>query len=152
MDEERLKYVEEFGVFFEQLGGSRMLGRVLGALMVSDPPEMSAEELAEVLRASRGSISTATRTLVGMQMVQRLTRSGERRDYFKVKPDAWWETTRQRAAQIREFRALAERGLDLVGPADPEVRMSLEEMRDFYEFWEEHIYEVLRAWEERKER
>ena len=120
--------------------------------MVSDPPEMSAEELAEVLRASRGSISTATRTLVGMGMVQRMTRPGERRDYFKIKPDAWWETTRQRAAQIREFRALAERGLDLVGPADPEVRMSLEEMRDFYEFWEEHIYEVLRAWEERKER
>ncbi len=46
LDEERGRYIEEFGLLFGQFGLSRMLGRVLGVLMISDPPERSAEELA----------------------------------------------------------------------------------------------------------
>ena len=61
MDDERASYVEDFGLMFEGFGLPRMVGRALGALLISDPPELSAEELAEALRASRGSISSATR-------------------------------------------------------------------------------------------
>ena len=48
LDEERGRYVEEFGLLFGQFGLPRMFGRVLGVLMVADPPERSAEELAEI--------------------------------------------------------------------------------------------------------
>lgn len=146
------RYAEDFGVLFERFGGSRMVGRVLGALLISDPPERSAEELANLLRASRGSISQATRTLVRMGMVRRLTRPGERRDYFRVNPDAWWETTRQQTASIGTFQQMAERGLGLLGSDAPEARRALEEMRDFYDFWEKELHTVLREWEEEKKR
>src|SRR5215217_2912648 len=86
LDEERRRYVEEFGLLFGQFGLSRMLGRVLGVLMISDPPERSAEELAEALGASRGSISQTTRSLIQMGLVQRWSRPGERKHYFRVKP------------------------------------------------------------------
>ena len=69
LDEERRSYVEEFGLLFGQFGLSRMLGRVLGELMISDPPERSAGELAEALGASRGSISQTTRSLIQMGLV-----------------------------------------------------------------------------------
>ena len=78
LDEERSRYVEEFGLLFGQFGLSRMFGRVLGVLMISDPPERSAEELAEELGASRGSISQTTRSLIQMSLVQRWSRPGER--------------------------------------------------------------------------
>ncbi len=100
MDEERREYIEEFGLLFGQFGLSRMLGRVLGVLMISDPPERSAEELAEALGASRGSISQTTRSLIQMGLVQRWSRPGERRDYFRIKPGAWHEIMR------REMEAL----------------------------------------------
>ena len=80
MDEERASYAEDFGLLFEGFGLPRMVGRVLGVLLISDPPELSAEELAEALQASRGSISSATRSLIGMGLVQRRTKRGERRD------------------------------------------------------------------------
>ena len=67
--EDQLRYVEDFGLLFEQFGKPRMVGRVLGVLLVSGWEEHSAEELADILRASRGSISSATRTLVQSGLV-----------------------------------------------------------------------------------
>jgi len=152
MNEARLHYAEDFGLLFEQAGGSRMLGRVLGVLLTSEPPERSAEELANELGASRGSISQATRTLVQMGMVRRLTRPGERRDYFRVRPNAWQETTRQQMALIGVFQEMAERGLELLRSGDPESREGLEEMRDFYAFWERELPAVLERWDEERKR
>jgi predicted transcriptional regulator len=132
-----------------QYGLPRMVGRVLGVLLVSDPPERTAEELAGALRASRGSISSATRTLVHMGLVERRARSGERRDYFLVKPGTWDEFMQRELEALRAFRRMAERGLGLMDPGNPEARRSLEEMRDFYAYWEEELPALLERWEKR---
>lgn len=147
MDEDRERYVEDFGLFFEQFGLTRMVGRVLGLLLISDPPERSAEELAGALRASRGSISSATRSLVQLGLVQRLSRPGERRDYFRVRPGAWNELMRQEMASITTLRRMAEQGLDIMNSDNPEARRGLEEMRDFYAYWERELPAVLERWE-----
>ncbi|HJQ28692.1 MAG TPA: MarR family transcriptional regulator [Rubrobacter sp.] len=147
MDEEKRKYVEEFGLLFGQFGLSRMLGRVLGVLMISDPPERSAEELAEELGASRGSISQTTRSLIQMSLVQRWSRPGERRDYFRIKPGAWHEIMRREMEALASFRKTAERGLELLDSDAPDARRSLEEMRDFYTYWEREMPAVLDRWE-----
>ncbi len=152
LDEERGRYVEEFGLLFGQFGLSRMLGRVLGVLMISDPPERSAEELAEELGASRGSISQTTRSLIQMSLVQRWSRPGERRDYFRIKPGAWHEIMRREMEALGGFREMAKRGLDLLDSEDPDARRSLEEMRDFYAYWEKEMPAVLERWEKESRR
>ena len=151
MGEDRRRYVEEFGLLFGQFGLPRMLGRVLGSLMISDPPESSAEELAESLGASRGSISSSTRSLIQMSLVQRWSRPGERRDYFRIKPGAWHEIMRRELEAIGGFREIAERGLDLLDMKEPSVRRNLEEMRDFYAYWEKEMPAVLERWERHTE-
>jgi DNA-binding transcriptional regulator GbsR (MarR family) len=152
LDEERKRYVEDFGLFFDQFGLGRMLGRVLGLLLLSDPPERSAAELADELQASRGSMSQATRSLVRLGLVQRISRPGERRDYFRVRPGAWHELMRQEMSSITMFRRMAERGLEIQGAAGPEARLGLEEMRDFYAYWERELPAVLERWERETER
>jgi DNA-binding transcriptional regulator GbsR (MarR family) len=147
LDEERRRYIEEFGLLFGQFGLSRMFGRVLGVLMISDPPERSAEELAEELGVSRGSISQTTRSLIQMSLVQRWSRPGERRDYFRIKPGAWHEIMRSEMEALGSFRKTAERGLMLLDSEDPAARRSLEEMRDFYAYWEKEMPAVLERWE-----
>ena len=148
LDEERSRYVEEFGLLFGQFGLSRMLGRVLGVLMISDPPERSAEELAEALGASRGSISQTTRSLIQMGLVQRQAKPGERRDYFRIKPGAWGGIMRREMEALGGFRETAERGLVLLDSQDPDARRNLEEMRDFYAYWEKEMPAVMERWEE----
>src|SRR5919201_6734758 len=93
MDEAAIeRFIEQVGVQFElEAGTPRMVGRVFGWLLVCDPPEQSAAELAEQLQASKGSISTATRVLLRIGMIERLRVRGERFDRFRAPPDAWDE-------------------------------------------------------------
>ena len=152
MNEERANYAEDFGLMFEGFGLPRMVGRVLGVLLISDPPELSAEELAEALQASRGSISSATRTLVTMGLVQRRTKRGERRDYFQMKRGAWDELMRQELETLTRFRRMAERGLDIANSDGAAARHNLEEMREFYSYWERELPAVLERWEQDKKK
>ncbi len=59
-------------LFFEEMGFPRMAGRILGWLLICDPPEQSAGQLAGVLQASKGSLSTMTRLLIQMGLVERV--------------------------------------------------------------------------------
>jgi DNA-binding transcriptional regulator GbsR (MarR family) len=152
VDEERASYVDDFGMMFEGFGLQRMVGRSLGALLVSGESELSAEELAEALQASRGSISSATKTLTQMGLVQRYTRRGERRDYFRVKPGAWEEMMRRELDSLAAFRRIAERGLAMTGSDERETREKLEEMRDFFSYLEHEYPAIIERWEEAKGR
>ena len=79
-----------------------MTGRVLGWLLVCDPPEQSAAQLAEALDASKGAISGATAALVRMRLVERLRIRGERADRFRMRPEAWDDAVREPGAAEAE--------------------------------------------------
>ena len=63
-----------------------MMGRIFEALLLAAPPELSAEDLASGLQASRRSPSQATRILVQAGPIEHRRTRGERSDYFQVKP------------------------------------------------------------------
>ena len=52
------QFAEEVGIVFEQTGLPRMAGRILGWLLIAEPPHQSTEQLINALMASKGSIST----------------------------------------------------------------------------------------------
>lgn len=147
---ERQHFVEDVGVLFEMVGLPRMAGRIFGWLLVSNPPHQSPGELAEVLQASKGSISTMTRLLVQIGLIERISLPGQRRDYFRIKLNAWSELTNQRLAQITAFRQLAERGLQLLQEEPPQSRQRLEEMRDMHAFYEQEFPRMLERWEKQR--
>jgi len=67
------RFVEEVGISFEDMSLPRMAGRILGWLFISDPPYQSIGELAEALMASKGSISTMTRLLTQLNLIERFS-------------------------------------------------------------------------------
>ena len=136
---ERTHFVEEVGLMFEMVGLPRMSGRLFGALLISNPPYQSNGELAEMLQASKGSISTMTRLLMQIGLIERVSISGDRRDYFQIKPHAWAHMTKQRMTQITAFRDLAERGLKLLSDEPPKLTSRLQEMYDIHAFLEREL-------------
>jgi DNA-binding transcriptional regulator GbsR (MarR family) len=146
-------YVEDVGLLFEQAGLPRMAGRVLGHLLTAEPPHQSADDLAKALRASKGSISTTTRLLMQIYFIERISLPGDRRDYFRIAPNVWTKMSRARAPQITQIRQLAERGLAILDGAPEEQRQRLEEMRDFYAWYERELPALIDRYErERAER
>jgi len=130
-------FVEHFGISFEQTGLPRMAGRILGWLLLSDSPHQSADELAEGLAASKGSISSTTRLLIQLRLIERLSLPGVRHDYFRLRHDAWQNIIRHGLGdEIRMFRQLAEHGLLLFSDKTSLTIHWLEDMRDIYAFLE----------------
>ena len=140
-------FVEEAGLVFEQTGLPRMAGRVLGWLLISEPPHQSTDELAEALMASKGSISTTTRHLIKCGLVERINLPGVRRDYFRIKPSASHQLLKDSLVQTTSFRQLLERGLELLKDKPPLNRQWLEEMHNMYAFFEREFPALLERWE-----
>lgn len=145
---DQAQFLEEMGLMFENVGMPRMAGRVFGWLLISNPPLQSSGELVEVLQASKGSISTTTRLLIQIGLIERVALAGDRRDYFQIKPNAWTQLTRQQIVRVTAFRKLAERGLELLSGRDGELQQRLQEMRDIHAFWERELPRINQRWEE----
>ena len=142
------QFAEEVGIVFEKTGMPRMAGRILGWLLISDPPHQSTEQITKALIASKGSISTMTRLLIQIGLIERLSLPGVRCDYFRLRSDAWQHMIgRGLTEEIKMVRQLAERGLELAGDKTPITKNWLEEMRDVYTFLELEFPALLERWE-----
>jgi DNA-binding transcriptional regulator GbsR (MarR family) len=149
-DQRRLEerhFVEDVGLFFEQMGFPRMAGRILGWLLICDPPEQSAGQLAEVLQASKGSLSTMTRMLIQINLVERVGLPGHRRDYFRIKPGAWPHLIKAQMQVMTGLHQMVERGLVLLEDRDPVLRERLREAHDLYAFLERELPLLFQRWE-----
>jgi len=147
---EKKQFVEEVGISFEQTGLPRMAGRLLGWLLICDPPHQTTGELAEALLASKGSISTTTRLLIRIGLIERLSLPGVRHDYFRLKSGAWHQLIKESLVQIIAMRQLAEHGLELLEGETHVNRQWLEEMRDMYIFFEREFPALLERWEQQR--
>jgi DNA-binding transcriptional regulator GbsR (MarR family) len=142
------EYVEEIGLYFAGVGLPRMPGRVLGWLLVCDPPHQSADELAAALKVSSGSISMAVQMLVRAGAVERYAMPGSRRTYYRLRPGFWLHEAEEKAKQAAEWRKLADRGLEMLADGESEGRAQrLQEMRDMYAFLEVEYARIDARWQ-----
>jgi hypothetical protein len=133
------RFVEALGIQLElEVGTPRMVGRTMGWLLVCDPPEQSAAELAESLQASKGSISTATRVLLRIGLIERVRFRGERFDRFRAQPEAWDEVLWSED-QFKAPRRVLRLGLEALAGEPPGRRARLQELDALYAWWEERI-------------
>jgi DNA-binding transcriptional regulator GbsR (MarR family) len=142
------RFVEDMAYLFEKSGGARMTGRILGWLLIADPPYQSAAQIAAALSASKGSISTGLRSLVDLGLLERTPLPPRRVDHYRAAPGMWIETARRSTPTIRAMIDMGTRGLALLGDhADPERREPLEEMVAFYHYWETELIAMLQRWQ-----
>lgn len=81
-----LRFIERMGLMCESDNLPRIAGRLLGLLIVEDGA-LSLRELADRLQVSRASVSTNARLLTDIGIVDRVTRPGDRQDYYRLTPD-----------------------------------------------------------------
>jgi DNA-binding transcriptional regulator GbsR (MarR family) len=144
-------FVEAVGIAFEQTGLPRMAGRVFGWLLISDPPYQSPAELAEVLMASKGSISTTARLLIQLGLIERFIIPGVRHDYYRLRWDALQRTIRHGLEdEIKMFQNLAEQGLELMKDETSDRRQWLEEMYRRYSFLEREFPALMERYEKQR--
>ena len=87
-DPVRSDFIEKTGLTAQADGLPRIAGRVFG-LLVYDGDVVSFGDLATKLQVSRASISTSIRILEERGLVKRVTKPGERGDFFQLAPNPY---------------------------------------------------------------
>ncbi len=146
---ERAHFIEETGLLFENLGTTRMAGRILGYLMVSDKEVVSFDELCQVLQASKSSISTNVKTLINLHIVKPSTLPGDRRTYYMLSPDMdWIEYLMKRVEMLKILKNLFVKGLELRVNKKDKAAQWLKKSATFYDWVVREYPKFLQQWEE----
>jgi DNA-binding transcriptional regulator GbsR (MarR family) len=139
MTEGESAFVEEMGQLLASYGMTPMAGRMWGWLLICEPPEQTAAEIADALQASRGAISGTARILATAGMIKRSTRRGDRREYFSAPPETFDSFLEGAGRIYRRFREMAERGLVAIADRPESSRARLQELRDVFAFVEQEV-------------
>jgi DNA-binding transcriptional regulator GbsR (MarR family) len=127
------QFVEEVALYFERTGQAAMLGRVVGWLLICEPQVQSLSDIADGIGVSKASVSTMTRMLVVLQLIERVAVPGRRGAWFRLRADAWAELTERKLLSMLDFARVLHHGLDLLDGASPERRANLEKLVRMYD-------------------
>lgn len=137
MNERQAAFVEEMGQYLASVGMTPMSGRMLAWMLICDPVEQTAADLADNLQASRGAISGAARSLETAGFIRRSRRRGDRREYFSIPPGAMRNLLAGAGQIYHRMTAIAAHGVGVVADLPPESRERIEEFHDFVAFVEQ---------------
>ncbi len=143
-------FVEELGLLFAAACKPRMMGRMLAHLLVCDPPAQSASQLVRALQASKATVSTMTRDLIAMGVVDRVAATADRRTYYRVRADGLTQLAERDLSAISQFSTALCRALGHMEEHAPERAARLREAHELYAFLEEEIPALLDRWAQRR--
>lgn len=150
MDEQD-RLIERLGLVFEASDRMpRIASRILGLLLLT-PGECSIDQMAERLAVSRASISVDARRLEECGVVERVTRKGDRRDYYRIAPDHYTRTLERRLKIMGRLIAVIDEGREMKLESR-EVRDRLDETAEALRFVVDATTQELERWHAEREK
>lgn len=143
----KLQFVEDIGRILEDDGRPRIGGRILGWLMVCDPPYQSFDDLVEALDVSQASVSTMTRQMIDAGLVKRVTFPGDRKSYYQIRGEAWVRVLERQLQMARRLADVTEEGVRMMEDEPETLQRRVREMHHFFTFWIDQSEEKLEDYE-----
>lgn len=136
-------FVERVGLSIESDGLPRIAGRMLGFMVLNGGP-LSFSELAERLQVSRASVCTNARILSSLGVIERVSRPGDRQDYYQLTQSPYARLIAGYLERKRQMYGIVSEALDALSlEDDPDRRKRLEEMADFYRVAIAHLQRLM---------
>jgi len=124
-------FIEGMGLILQGDGMPRIAGRLMGLFVLHGGP-FSFTDLAERLEISRGSVSTNTRLLEDLGVIERVGVRGERQDFFRLAADPYARIVeRKRTRSIRAQEAIL-RNADSLGDVGADGLARVGELANFF--------------------
>jgi DNA-binding transcriptional LysR family regulator len=134
-------FAAEVGTVMSGMGLPAAFGKLMGWLLICDPPQQTSTELAQALGLSKGSVSTGMRALEQVGMVRRVPVRG-RGHAYEMLPDALVRTVDARRMYM-VIHDVMQKGIDILGGDDVPRAQRLRVSRDFYAFIAERIPQLI---------
>lgn len=150
MEPAAIEFIERMGLATEAEGLPRIAGRLLGYLLLYQGPA-TFDELMEALKVSRGSVSTNTRMLEQLGVIERVTRPGERQAYFQLSDDPFRHVMSRQVERLRKAREITLSARVALGDEIEGAQERLADLQAFQEFTIRKTEATLEAWRAERE-
>ncbi|MBP6757142.1 MAG: MarR family transcriptional regulator [Bacteroidia bacterium] len=150
LSDNKLKLIEELGIYFEKSGIQPAASRVFALLMISDQNELTFEEIYETLNMSKSAGSNAINLLIGTDRVEYSTRPGERKRYFRVKVKSLKEGVQKSLNNLEVLKSLLQQVLTERTEETKVFNEGLKEVVGFLEFMRMELPVMFQKWENLK--
>ena len=145
--DEEITFADHMGRFYaRRFAFPPMAGRVLGYLLVCEPPAQTIAELSDALLASRSAVTGALDVLERIDTIQRSRAAGERMDRVRVDLSSA-ESRGFDVTEYQELGDLAREGLEVLKDAPADRRESLMELEAFADWLVERMRTLQQEWE-----
>lgn len=88
MAEGKEKFIQSWGALGSSWGINRTMAQIHALLLIA-PHALSADEVMEELKISRGNANMNLRALIDWRLVYRELKTGERKEFFVAEKDMW---------------------------------------------------------------
>ncbi|MDX2305005.1 MAG: hypothetical protein NW226_19495 [Microscillaceae bacterium] len=149
MEENKIRQlVERIGIVCDKEGYPPLAGRLLGCLMLAEPPYKTFDEIVEFLHASKSAVSNTIKFLESQHMVDYITFSGDRRRYFRLKVETWPQVVQASVENLGEMKEKFKEALQIRSNQYPEFNEGLKDVVLLYEIILDIFPQVLERWDE----
>jgi hypothetical protein len=146
LNHDEAAFTDRVAVFYAQeYGFPPVAGRLLGYLLICQPPRQTVADLSEELQASRTAITSAIALLERYHAVHRTRSAGQRADLVGLDPRAL-DPTGFAAESYRTQAELAREALRLSPDDESGRRAVIAEAAQFYDFLAERMPALLAEW------
>ena len=147
----QLAFVDRVGRHFaKQYGVPPATGRVVGWLLICDPPQQTAAAIAEAVGISRSAVGGAVAMLETWGVVRKTRQPGERADRIVIS-GGFGSDSVGRVDEYETLAAFARDGLELLAGAPERQRARLLELAAFSDFLIERLPRLADEWRERRD-
>jgi DNA-binding transcriptional regulator GbsR (MarR family) len=144
--------VEKIGVFFEKTGFQPAMGRIVGLLLISDPPYKTFDQIKQSLRLSKGAVSNALNVLISREFIDYLTMAGDRKRYFQLRVPLVLSYFQKQFERQAEFRELLREVLEVRSHEYPNYNTGLNEICEFLDFMSVEMGQAIGKWEKMRKK
>lgn len=125
------EFIERLGLISQAEGMPRISGRILGVLVLFDEP-FSFSQLSEKLQVSRASVSTNTRLLETLAIIERTAKPGERQNYFRLRKNPYVSLMRGIQTRMLYAQEVVEEAREQLPQQWSGAQKRLQELEKFY--------------------
>ena len=149
LTQEQRELIERMGVFYEQHGIPPMEGRIMSLLIVCDEPELTFDQIRELLGISKSTTSSALNMLLLTQRVIYKTRPGDRKRYFTSNIVEWQESFTDSFQKFFGVIKIMKEALDQRTAKTPEFNRQMAEFIEFIEYLSIEFPRLYQEWSNR---
>jgi DNA-binding transcriptional regulator GbsR (MarR family) len=146
LTQKQKELIERMGVHSEKAGASPAQSRIMALLLVSDETELTFEEIYETLQISKSAASNAINALLATERIEYITKTGDRKRYFRSRIGQWGDDFDKRFNKMLEISQLMKEILEQRTKATKEFNGHLQKFINFMEFLQSELPELHKKW------